>query len=91
MLKVYGVEGCGPCEVTKLFLRSRNVPYAFINVATAPDKRRELRETLGSATSGVILEDSDTMTVMRTVSIASLSRYLEAYKQRHPEVSGSAG
>lgn len=89
MLTVYGTEGCGPCEVTKLFLRSRHVPFTFIDVADAPDKRRELRARLGSETSGVILEDGNDLTVMKAVSVAELSRYLVAYQQRHPDLSAA--
>lgn len=83
MLRVYGVEGCGPCEVTKLFLGSRGVPFTFIDVASEPQKRLELTQKLGSPTSGVILEDEGQLTVMQGVSVAKLSRYLEAYKARH--------
>ncbi len=88
MLRVYGVEGCGPCEVTKLFLRSRHVLFEFIDVETETDKRRELEEKLGSLTSGVILEDSsedgDDIVVMQGVSVAKLSDYLKKYRTRHP-------
>ena len=87
MLRVYGLEGCGPCEVTKLFLGSRHVPFEFIDVATEPDKRRDLKKKLGSLTSGVILEDSsaddDNIVVMQGVSVAKLSRYLKEYQARH--------
>ena len=83
MLRVYGVEGCGPCEVTKLFLGSRHVPFEFIDVATEPDKRNELRGKLGSLTGGVILEDGNDITVMQGVSVAKLSRYLADYQGRH--------
>lgn len=83
MLRVYSLEGCGPCEVTKLFLRSRHVSFKFIDVARAPDKRRELSE-LGSPTSGVILEDGEDLTLMQGVSVAKLSRWLGGYRARHP-------
>ena len=88
MLRVYGLDGCGPCEVTKLFLSSRHIPFEFIDVGNEPDKRRELQEKLGSLTGGVILEDSsvdgDNITVMQGVSVAKLSRYLAAYQTHHP-------
>lgn len=84
MLRVYGVPGCGSCEVTKLFLGSRHVPFEFVDVSNDPDKRRELREKLGSPTSGVILEDGEHLSVMQGVSVARLSGYLEAYRARHP-------
>ena len=85
MLRVYGVTGCGPCEVTKLFLGSRRVPFEFIDVATAPDQRLELQEKLGSPSSGVILGDGEHLTVMQGVSVAKLSRYLAEYRERHPD------
>ena len=85
MLRVYGVTGCGPCEVTELFLGSRRVPFEFVNLATAPGKRRELQEKLGSPSSGVILEDGEHLTVIPGVSVAKLSRCLTEYKARHPD------
>ncbi len=84
MLRVYGVEGYGPCEVTKLFLSSRQAPFEFINVARALDKRKALQEKLGSPTSGVILEDGEQLVVMRGVSVTKLSRWLADYRARHP-------
>ena len=84
MLRVYGVQGCGPCEVTKLFLSSRQVPFEFVDVARAPDKRKALQEKLGSSTGDVILEDGEQLVVMRGVSVAKLSRYLADYRARHP-------
>ena len=83
MLRVYGLEGCGPCEVTKLFLGSRHIPYEFIDVGTEPDKRKELEEKLGSLTSGVILEDGNDIYTMQGVSVAKLNRYLVGYQARH--------
>ncbi len=84
MLHVYGVKGCGPYEVTKLFLGSRHVPFRFSDVETQPDKQIELRDKLGSLTSGVILEDGDDVRVMQSVSVAKLSAYLKDYIIRHP-------
>jgi glutaredoxin-like protein NrdH len=84
MLRVYGVEGCGPCELTKMFFRAKQLPFEFVDVASAPDKRRELKEKLGSPTGGVILEDGDRLEVMQGVSVAKLSRYLAEYQTRHP-------
>ncbi len=84
MLRVYGVTGCGPCEVTRLFLSSRRVPFEFIDVATAPDQLRELQEKLGSPSSGIILEDGEHLSVIKGVSVAKLSRYLAEYRTRHP-------
>lgn len=79
----YGLTGCGPCEVAKLFLGSRKVPFEFVDVAHEPDKRRQLEARLGSPTRGVILEDGETVEVMHGVSVVSLSRWLAAYRERH--------
>lgn len=73
--------------MTKLFLRSRRVPFEFIDVAHVPHKRRELRERLGSPTTGVILEDGENLTVMQGVPVAKLSRWLDEYRTRHPVIS----
>lgn len=84
MLRVYGVEGCGSCEVTKTFLTSKNVPFEFVNVTSAPDKRQELEAKLGSPTGGVILKDGDRLEIMQGVSVANLSCWLGDYRTRHP-------
>ena len=84
MLRVYGTEGCGPCEVTRLFLRSRHIPFEFIDVSAEPDKRKGLEDKLGSLTSGVILEDGNDIRALQGVSVAKLSHYLKEYQTRHP-------
>ena len=82
MINVYGVAGCGPCEVTKLFLKGKGVDFAFIDLSTNKEKRRHLAERLGSPTSGVILEDSEGVEVMQGVSIAALNRWYQAHVAR---------
>lgn len=84
MLRVYGVEGCGPCEVTKLYLAAQGLPFEFIDVSSRPEAREDLRQKLGSPTSGVVLDDDGQLTVMQGVSVARLSRYLKGYRARHP-------
>ena len=66
-----------------MFLRSKQVPFEFVDVANVPDKRRALEEKLGSPTGGVIFEDGDSLTAMQGVSVAKLSRYLNEYQARH--------
>jgi len=83
-VKVYGLPGCGPCEVAKLFLKSRGVPFEFVDVRAEPERRRQLTARLGSPAQGVILEDEGEITVMQGVSVASLSRWLAGYRARHP-------
>ena len=62
---------------------SRRVPFEFIDVAAAPDKRLELQEKLGSSSSGVILENGEHLSVTPDVSVAKPSRYLAEYSARH--------
>ncbi len=83
MLRVYGVEGCGPCEITKLYLNVQDVPFEFIDVSSQPQKLEELKQKLGSPTNGVILDDDGQLTVMQGVSVAKLSLYLNSYRERH--------
>ena len=87
------IDGCSACtaspaaaprEVTKLFLGSRHVPFRFVDVAAAPDKRLKLQKKLGSSSSSVILEKGEHLTVTQGVSVARLSHDLTKYKTRHP-------
>ncbi|ADI13636.1 glutaredoxin [Truepera radiovictrix DSM 17093] len=82
-VRLYGLAGCGPCEVAKRFLSSRGVPFTFVDVAREPERRNLLEARLGSPARGVILEDGDTLEVMQGVSVAVLSRWLSAYRERH--------
>ena len=85
MINVYGVAGCGPCEVTKLFLKGKEANFTFIDLSTNREKRRHLAGRLGSPTSGVILEDGEHVKVMQGVSIAALNRWYQAYVARQEE------
>jgi len=82
-VRLHGVAGCGPCEVVKLFLSSRGVPFEFIDAAQHPEARKNLEARLGSPTGGVILEDGESLEAMQGVSVASLSRWLRGYRERH--------
>lgn len=86
-VRVYGVAGCGPYEVAKLFLSSRGIPFEFTDLIREPQKHRELRARLSTPSLGVILEDGDaaetTAEVMQGVSIALLNRWLAGYRARH--------
>jgi glutaredoxin-like protein NrdH len=85
MVRVYGVKGCGPCEVSQMYLRQKGIPFEFVDVARDEGARQMLRERLPSLTSGVILEHDDRFEVMQGVSVASLNRWYHAYRstQRH--------
>jgi arsenate reductase-like glutaredoxin family protein len=85
---IYGVEGCGPCEVAKIFFKQQNIHYRFVDLNQNPDSRRELVAKLEQPTSGVILEvgdseDTKQVDIMQGVSLASLRRWLE----QHPELT----
>lgn len=82
MITLYGVEGCGPYEVAKLYLNGRGVPHTFVDLSGDGERRAALAERLGKLTSGVILEDGEHLEVMRGVSVGSLNRWLEGYRER---------
>jgi len=80
---IYGVEGCGPCEVAKLFFKQQKIAYRFVDLNQDKTRRRELVARLEQPTSGVILEVGDHLDTMQGVSLASLKRWLE----QHPELT----
>lgn len=80
---IYGVEGCGPCEVAKLFFKQQKIAYRFVDLNQDPDSRRTLVAKLEQPTSGVILEVGDSVDTMQGVSLASLRKWLE----QHPELT----
>lgn len=82
MVRVYGVKGCGPCEVTQMYLRQKEVPFEFVDVAQDQAARQMLRERLPSLTSGVILEHNDQFDIMQGVSVASLNRWYHTYQTK---------
>ncbi|MDZ7705746.1 MAG: glutaredoxin [Trueperaceae bacterium] len=82
-VRIYGVAGCGPCEVAKLFLQQQRVDHTFVDVSEHPDQRRALRDRLGEPTAGVVLEDDGHLETMLGVSIPRLHQWLAGYRDRH--------
>ncbi len=39
---IYGAEWCGPCHGLKNYLKSKKVPYEYVDVDEERDKGREL-------------------------------------------------
>lgn len=90
-VRIYGVAGCGPCEVAKLFLRQHRIDYTFVDVSEHPEQRRALRERLGEPTAGVVLEDDGHLETMLGVSIARLHQWLAGYRDRHGDARQTGG
>jgi glutaredoxin 3 len=44
---IYGAEWCPPCHTAKAYLKSRNVPYDYINVDEKPVEGRAIAEKTG--------------------------------------------
>jgi glutaredoxin len=81
-LTIYGVKGCGPCEVARLFFKQQRIDYHFVDLDQDKTSRRDLLARLKTPTSGVVLEAGGHLDAMQGVSLASLKRWLE----QHPEV-----
>lgn len=56
MVRVYGVPGCGPCEIVKMFLAQKGVPFEFVNAREDEEARKKVTALAGSPTAGVVLE-----------------------------------
>jgi arsenate reductase-like glutaredoxin family protein len=82
-LIIYGVKGCGPCEVAKVFFKQQRIDYHFVDLNQDQLSRRDLLTRLETPTSGVVLEVGDTLDTIQGVSLASLKRWLE----QHPELT----
>lgn len=83
LLTIYGVAGCGPCEVAKLFFKQQRIDYRFVDLNQNPDSRRALLARLETPTSGVVLEVGGHLDTMLGVSLASLKRWLEQHPELH--------
>lgn len=72
MIRLYGLTGCGPCEVTKLFLQQKNLPFEFVDVEKDPEARRKVQGMVGTLSAGVVLEVDGELTALTGVSIPKL-------------------
>lgn len=78
MIRVYGIPGCSPCEVAKMFLKQKGAEFEFVDVSQDLDAQKKLSELLGSPSAGVLLEAGGNAEALRGVSIGGL----EAWYQR---------
>ncbi|MBL1958248.1 glutaredoxin family protein, partial [Klebsiella pneumoniae] len=74
MVKVYGLTGCGPCEVAKLFLAQKGVEFEFVDVGENAAGLRKVRELVGGLSAGVVLEVDGKSETILGVSIPRLER-----------------
>ncbi|MER3602747.1 MAG: NrdH-redoxin [Thermus sp.] len=52
MVRLYGIPGCGPCEIVNM----KGVPFVFVDVRKDPGAARKIARLAGSPTAGVVLE-----------------------------------
>lgn len=81
MVRVYGVPGCGPCEIVKMFLAQKGVPYTFVNVREDQEAARLVADLVGSPTAGVVVEWEGKRKAIRGVSPVALNAFLEEYRK----------
>lgn len=80
MIRVYGLTGCGPCEVAKLFLKQKNLPFEFVDVEDNPEARQKVQEMVGGLSAGVVLEVDGELTALTGVSIPKLEAWFRRTK-----------
>ena len=80
MVRLYGIPGCGPCEIVKMFLAQKGIPYAFVDLRKDEAAAQRVAELLGSPTAGVVLEWERGVEAIRGVSPARLHAWLDRYR-----------
>jgi DNA polymerase/3'-5' exonuclease PolX len=81
MVRLYGIPGCGPCEIVKMFLEQKGVPYEFVNARKDPEAAKKIAKLVGSPTAGVVLEWQGRLEAVRGVSPQSLNTWLARYRE----------
>ena len=81
MVRVYGVPGCGPCEILKMFLAQKGVPFEFVNARENEEARKKVSALAGRPTAGVVLEWDGKTEVIRGVSPAALNAWYALYRE----------
>lgn len=84
MIRVYGLTGCGPCEVAKLFLRQKGAEFEFLDVGDDAEARAKVKELVGTLSAGVVLETDGEAEAILGVSIPKLEDW---YSRRAPQKS----
>ncbi|APD09124.1 MULTISPECIES: glutaredoxin family protein [Thermus] len=82
MVRLYGVPGCGPCEIVKMFLAQKGVPFTFVNAREDQEAAKKVAELAGSPTAGVVLEWDGKTEVIRGVSPATLNAWYARYREK---------
>lgn len=80
MVRLYGIPGCGPCEIVKMFLAQKGIPFEFVNARQDLEAARKISELVGSPTAGVVLEWDGHVEALRGVSPATLHAWLARYQ-----------
>jgi len=81
MVRLYGIPGCGPCEIVKMFLEQKGIPCEFVNARQDPEAAQKIAELVGSPTAGVVLEWGGRLEAIRGVSPQSLNAWLARYQE----------
>ncbi len=87
MVRLYGIPGCGPCEIVKMFLTQKGVPFEFVNARQVPEAARKIAELVGSPTAGVVLEWKGRVEAIRGVSPATLNAWWARYQAQQTRAS----
>ncbi|MFD3005848.1 glutaredoxin family protein [Thermus tengchongensis] len=87
MVRLYGIPGCGPCEIVKMFLAQKGIPFEFVNARQDTEAARKMAELVGSPTAGVVLEWNGKVEAIRGVSPASLNAWLARYQAEQTPAS----
>lgn len=82
MVRLYGIPGCGPCEIVKMFLSRKGVPFVLVDPRKDPEAAQKIAQLVGSPTAGVVLEEQE-VEVIRSVSLAHLEAWYQRYLERN--------
>lgn len=80
MLKIYGLTGCGPCEIAKLFFKQKGIPFEFLDISQNAEAKDKVQTLLGTPTAGVLLELDGTVEALRGLSIPRLEAWLRSHE-----------
>ncbi len=81
MVRLYGIPGCGPCEIVKMFLAQEGILYEFVDLRENPEARAKVAQKVGSPTAGVLLEWEGGEEAIRGVSPGTLRAWLARYQR----------
>jgi len=83
MVRVYSIPGCGPCEIVKMMLKMKGIPYEVVDLSKDEEARRIAAELVGSPTAGVVIEEENGhREAIRAVSPATFERWYRGYRER---------